>query len=81
MTSASARTHPRSRRVPTHTSDGMTIKDIVDQSIREGLRREITPSVGIHFMKFTGKFNLVKISEQAQYFTKWLNRAYEGALK
>jgi 5'-3' exonuclease len=63
------------------TAQPQEVKDIVDQSIREGIRRETVSNVGIHFMKFTAKHNLIKISEQAQYFAKWLNRAYEGALK
>ena len=63
------------------TAQPQEVKDVVDQSIREGLRTTHTSSVGIHFMKFTAKFNLVKISEQATYFAKWLNTPYSGVLK
>jgi 5'-3' exonuclease len=63
------------------TAQPQEVKDIVDQSIREGLSVAHVSNVGIHFMKFTAKHNLVKISEQATYFAKWLNTPYSGVLK
>ncbi len=36
--------------------------------------------VGIHFMKFCGKYELVKISEQAEQYSRWLNETYSGVL-
>jgi len=32
-------------------------------------------------MKFTGKYDLKKISDQAETYAKWLNSAYNGTLK
>jgi len=62
------------------TAQPQEIKDKVDTSIREGVRITTTPQVGIHFMRFCGKYDLTKISEQAETYAKWLNAPYEGSL-
>jgi 5'-3' exonuclease len=56
------------------------IKDAVDQRIRESVRVKTIPQVGIHFMKFCGRYELTKISEQAETYSKWLNSPYQGSL-
>jgi 5'-3' exonuclease len=56
------------------------IKDLVDQRIRESVHVETIPQVGIHFMKFCGRYELTKISEQAETYSKWLNAPYTGNL-
>ena len=56
------------------------IKDAVDQRIRESVRVTTIPQVGIHFMRFCGKYELTKISEQAETYAKWLNSPYKGNL-
>jgi 5'-3' exonuclease len=56
------------------------IKAVIDDSIKTQLRTETIPQVGIHFMKFCGKYELTKLSEQAQAYAKWLNTPYEGKL-
>ena len=62
------------------TAQPQEIKDKVDTSIREGVRITTTPQVGIHFMRFCGKYDLTKISEQAETYAKWLNAPYAGSL-
>jgi len=62
------------------TAQPQEIKDLVDESIRNSVRVTTTPQVGIHFMKFCGKFELTKISEQAETYAKWLNNPYKGEL-
>ena len=56
------------------------IKDLVDQRIKESVRVTVTPQVGIHFMKFCGKYELTKISDQAESYARWLNTPYQGKL-
>lgn len=56
------------------------IKDLVDTAIRTGVKTIPTPQVGIHLMKFCGKYELTKISEQAETFAKWLNAPYKGVV-
>ena len=62
------------------TAQPQDIKDKVDASIREGIRTTVTPLVGIHFMKFCSKFELTKISENSDTYSKWLNSSYTGSL-
>jgi 5'-3' exonuclease len=54
------------------------IKDAVDQRIRESVRVTTIPQVGMHFMKFCGRYELTKISENAETFSRWLNAPYQG---
>jgi 5'-3' exonuclease len=56
------------------------VKQSVDANIREGVRTTVTPQVGIHFMRFCGTYDLQKISEQSDTYTKWLNATYKGSL-
>jgi 5'-3' exonuclease len=62
------------------TAQPEEIKQLVDASITKGVRTTVTPQVGIHFMKFCGKYELTKISENAEAFAKWLNNPYTGEL-
>jgi hypothetical protein len=56
------------------------IKQTVDDTIRNDVRVTTTPQVGIHLMRFCGKYDLQKISEQAEAYSKWLNSPYKGSL-
>lgn len=70
----------RNRTLIDLTAQPQEIKDAVDQRIRESVRVETIPQVGIHFMRFCGKYELTKISEQAETYSKWLNSPYQGTL-
>lgn len=56
------------------------IKDKVDQRIKEDVSVAHVQQVGVHFMKFCGKYELEKISQQADSYAKWLNTPYKGKL-
>lgn len=56
------------------------IKTAVDQAIHSQVRRNTNPNVGIYFMKFCNKFELNRISEQAETYARWLNSPYMGNL-
>ena len=68
--------YERNRLLIDLTAQPQEIKDVVDKSITDGVRVAITPQVGIHFMKFCGKYELTKIGEQADTYAKWLNSPY-----
>jgi 5'-3' exonuclease len=72
--------YERNRLLIDLTAQPDEIKDKVDASIASGVRTQTTPQVGIHFMKFCGKYELAKISEQAETYAKWLNSPYKGEL-
>ena len=52
------------------------IKQACDNKIVEAVQKEITPQVGIHFMKFCGKHDLQRMSDQAQDYAAFLNKEY-----
>jgi hypothetical protein len=70
----------RNRMLIDLTAQPDDIKQLVDESIRTGVRTTTTPQVGIHFMRFCGKFELTKLSEQADIYARWLNNPYTGSL-
>lgn len=72
--------YERNRMLIDLTAQPQEIKDAVDQRIKESLVPRNVPQVGIHFMKFCGKYDLAKISTQAEIFSKWLNSPYQGKL-
>lgn len=63
------------------TAQPEDIKVQIDDVIRANVRTQSVSMVGIHFMKFCGKYELKKISEQAETFSRWLNVPYEGILR
>lgn len=68
----------RNRTLIDLTAQPQEIKDLVDQRIKESVRVTTTPQVGVHFMKFCGKYELEKISQNAEAYAKWLNAPYQG---
>jgi len=72
--------YERNRTLIDLTAQPDDIKLAVDTVIRENVRTELTPSVGIHLMKFCGKYELTRISDQSESYAKWLNSPYKGIL-
>ena len=72
--------YERNRTLIDLTAQPQDVKDKVDTAIRTGVRTTTTPQVGVHFMKFCGKYELNKISENADAYAKWLNNPYTGEL-
>jgi len=62
------------------TAQPEDIKQQVDTTIHDTVKLDHVPQVGIYFMKFAGKYELNKISEQAETYAKWLNSEYRGVL-
>jgi hypothetical protein len=56
------------------------IKQQVDESICSQISHKDIGQVGIRFMKFCGKYELVKASESAEQYARWLNKTYQGVL-
>ena len=71
----------RNRTLIDLTAQPDDIKLSVDTNIREGVRRTTIPQVGIHLMKFAGKYELNKIADNAETYARWLNSPYVGVLK
>jgi 5'-3' exonuclease len=62
------------------TAQPEEIRNQVDTTIRDTVKLDHIPQVGIHFMKFCGKYELTKISDQAETYARWLNAPYKGKL-
>lgn len=62
------------------TAQPEEIKQQIDNTIRDTVRLEHVSQVGVHLMRFTGKYELNKISDQAETYAKWLNSTYKGGL-
>lgn len=56
------------------------IKSAVDQAIHTQISHKDVGTVGARFMQFCGKFDLVRASESAEQYAKWLNNTYQGNL-
>ena len=72
--------YDRNRTLIDLTAQPEDVKLSVDKHIREGVRRTTIPQVGIHLMKFCGRYELQKISDNAETYAKWLNSPYVGNL-
>ena len=62
------------------TAQPQEIKDTVDAAIREQISHKDIGMVGAHFLKFCGRYELNKLSEQADPIGRWLNETYKGVL-
>jgi 5'-3' exonuclease len=62
------------------TAQPVEVKAVVDQCIREQISHKDVGQVGVHFMKFCGKYELTKLSDSADQVSRWLNETYKGVL-
>jgi hypothetical protein len=62
------------------TAQPEEIRNQVDKTIQDTVKLDHVPQVGIQLLKFCGKYELNKISEQADSYAKWLNSEYRGVL-
>jgi len=62
------------------TAQPEEIKAAVDGAIREQMSHKDVGQVGVRFMQFCGKYELNKLSEQADSFGRWMNETYKGVL-
>lgn len=51
-------------------------REWIEETIEAGAIPKATPMVGAHFFKFCGKYDLVKMSEQADSFVRFLEASY-----
>jgi 5'-3' exonuclease len=63
------------------TMQPQEIKDSLDVVIKEVVNKKPVGQIGVEFMRFCGKYQLIKISESSQYYVEWLREPYQGNLK
>lgn len=52
------------------------LKEYIDQQIDQQKNKHFVKMVGAKFMKFCGKYELNKLSEDATRYAEWLNAEY-----
>jgi 5'-3' exonuclease len=72
--------YERNRTLIDLTAQPDEVKAIVDGCIREQISHKDVGQVGTHFLRFCGKYELTKLSEQAEAVGRWLNETYKGVL-
>lgn len=72
--------YERNRTLIDLTAQPDNIKSAVDTAIREQISHKDVGQVGTHFLKFCGRYDLVKLSEAADSVGRWLNQTYQGVL-
>jgi 5'-3' exonuclease len=63
------------------TAQPQELKDLFDASIAEEVTTQDIGQTGIRFMRFCGKHDLQRISEQAADYGRWLGATYKGHLE
>ena len=56
------------------------VKAYVDEAIRDQISHKDIGQVGVRFMRFCGRHELTRVSDQAEQYSRWLNQTYQGAL-
>jgi len=72
--------YERNKQLIDLTAQPESIKEIVDDTITKTITSKNVGGVGIHFLRFCGKYDLVSISNQPDQYAKWLNKTYQGEL-
>jgi 5'-3' exonuclease len=72
--------YERNRMLIDLTAQPVDVKQAVDTAIREQISHKDVGMVGVHFMRFCGKYELTKLSDHADTVGRWLNATYSGVL-
>jgi 5'-3' exonuclease len=68
--------YQRNRELIDLTAQPEAIKTVLDEAIVAQVQKLPVSGVGIHFMKFCGKHDLQRVSEQAEAHAEYLNASY-----
>ena len=68
--------YQRNRELIDLTAQPEAIKTVLDETIVAQVQKLPVSGVGIHFMKFCGKHDLQRVSEQAEAHAEYLNASY-----
>ena len=72
--------YERNRQLIDLAHQPQAVKDTVDLAIIEQVSHKDIGQVGVRFMQFCGKYDLVRCSESADSFGRWMNETYKGVL-
>lgn len=63
------------------TAQPEDIKQEFDTTISALVNQNVPSQVGTHFLKFCGKYELNRISEQVKTYSEWMKKEYKGVLR
>ena len=66
----------RNRTLIDLTAQPAEIRALINETIKTGSVAKSIPQIGIHFMKFCGKWDLPKLADHAQAYAAWMSAAY-----
>jgi 5'-3' exonuclease len=72
--------YERNRQLIDLAHQPQAVKNTVDLAIIEQISHKDIGQVGVRFMQFCGKYDLIKCSESADSFGRWMNETYKGVL-
>jgi 5'-3' exonuclease len=72
--------YQRNRQLIDLTAQPAEIKAQVDEAIQQQISHKDVGQVGSHFLKFCSRYELTKLSENAEQVGRWLNQVYQGVL-
>ena len=72
--------YERNKQLIDLTQQPDSIKESTDHTINTTITSKDVGGVGIHFLRFCGKYDLVSISNQPDQYANWLNKTYKGVL-
>ena len=73
--------YERNRTLIDLTAQPIEFRNATDEIVKDGVnQKKEVAQVGVHFMRFCGKYELNRISDQADVYSKWLNTPYTGNL-
>ena len=70
--------YERNRILVDLTAQPTDVKQEIVSTIKENAKPKQTAMVGAKFLKFCGKYELTRLSEQAQSYSEFLNASYPG---
>ena len=70
--------YERNRKLIDLSEQPQWVKTTMDETITEVVEKPKIPQVGIHFMKFCGKYNLQRIGSQVQDHALYLTAGYNN---
>ena len=70
--------YDRNRILVDLTAQPADVKEAIVTTIKENAKPKKTTMVGAKFLKFCGKYELTRLSEQAQSYSEFLNASYPG---
>jgi 5''-3'' exonuclease (including N-terminal domain of PolI) len=69
--------YQRNRTLIDLTAQPSNVVAMLDKVINEQCVEKAVPMIGAHFMKFCGKYELVRMSESANAYVQWLTAPYK----